>query len=216
MPWQCDQGIDLKERPSTTNTISIFTMKTWVVSRFLHMRMFPQGPAVLFLLAGTSLTVTPETEASAYRCFDRQTGEQVAISDIDITTPSVSCLPNDGTTTAPDGNGDSDPDDDDDSTPSTPAPSTTTLDPLAIQRALNLARGTAVSLNGGLSQYRPGACMFASINNNPCITRADSEGIEFTIPGGPPGWEQNGDGPSMITVVVISADGRSVLETRNN
>ena len=236
MLWQCDQGIDLKERPSTTNTISIFTMKTWVVSRFLHMRMFPQGPAVLFLLAGTSLAVTPETEASAYRCFDRQTGEQVAISDIDITTPSVSCLPNDGTTTAPDGNGDSDPDDDDfnpglvpeandededdeddtDTTPSTPAPSSTTLDPLAIQRALNLARGTAVSLNGGLSQYRPGACMFASINNNPCITRADSEGIEFTVPGGPPGWEQNGDGPSMITVVVISADGRSVLETRNN
>lgn len=58
--------------------------------------------------------------------------------------------------------------------------------------------------------------MFASINNNPCITRADSEGIEFTIPGGPPGWEQNGDGSSVNTVVVISADGRSVLETRNN
>ena len=203
-----------------------------VVIRFLHMRRSAAGPAVLAVLVSTSLTVLPKAEASAYRCFDRQTGEQVAISDIDITTPSVSCLPNDGTTTAPDGNGDSDPDDDDfnpglvpegndeddddDSTPSTPAPSSTTLDPLATQRAINLARGTAVSLNGGLSQYRPGACMFASINNNPCITRADSEGIEFTVPGGPPGWEQNGDGPSMITVVVISADGRSVLETRNN
>ena len=178
--------------------------------------------------------ITPAAEASAYRCFARQTGEQVAISDIDITTTSVSCLPNDGTTTAPEGNGDSDPNEDDfnpgqapedndehdgndiDPTPSTQAPSTTTIDPLATQRAINLARGTAVSLNGELSQYRPGACMFASINNNPCITRADSEGIEFTIPGGPPGWEQNGDGPSMITVVVISADGRSVLDTGNN
>lgn len=211
-------------------------MKTRVVNRFPHMRMSAPGPAVLILLASTSLAVAPKAEASAYRCFDRQTGEQVAISDIDITTPSVSCLPNDGTTTAPGGNDDSDPDDDDfnpgqvpegndddedddddtDPTPSTPAPSTTTLDPLAARRAINLARGTAVSLNGGLSQYRPGACMFASTKDNPCITRADSEGIEFTIPGGPPGWEQNGEGPSTITVVVISADGRSVLESRNN
>lgn len=194
---------------------------------------FHSAAAAVFLLASGTVMITPEAEASAYRCFDRQTGEQVAVSEIDITTPSVSCLPNDGTTTAPDENSDLDPDDDDfnpgqvpegndedndddDLTPSTPAPSTTTIDPLATQRAINLARGTAVSLNGGLSQYRPGACMFASINNNPCITRADSGGIEFTIPGGPPGWEQNGDGPSMITVVVISADGRSVLETRNN
>lgn len=198
------------------------------------MRRSASGPAVLILLASTTLAGMPKAEASAYRCFDRQTGEQVAISDIDITTPSVSCLPNDGTTTVPDGTGDSDPDDDDfnpgqvpenndedddddtDPTPSTPAPSTTTMDPLAARRAINLARGTAVSLNGGLSQYRPGACMFASTKDNPCITRADSEGIEFTIPGGPPGWEQNGDGPSTITVVVISADGRSVLESRNN
>lgn len=205
-----------------------------VVIRFPHMRRSASGPAVLILLASTTLAGMPKAEASAYRCFDRQTGEQVAISDIDITTPSVSCLPNDGTTTVPDGTGDSDPDDDDfnpgqvpenndedddddtDPTPSTPAPSTTTMDPLAARRAINLARGTAVSLNGGLSQYRPGACMFASTKDNPCITRADSEGIEFTIPGGPPGWEQNGDGPSTITVVVISADGRSVLESRNN
>lgn len=209
--------------------------------------LHPTAAAVIFLASGTVM-ITPSAEASAYRCFDRQTGEQVAVSEIDITTPSVSCLPNDGsTTTEPnwgsdsnpgpgDSNGEStgDPDDDDvnpgqvpegndeddddntDPAPSTPAPSTTTLDPLAARRAINLARGTAVSLNGGLSQYRPGACMFATTKDNPCITRADSEGIEFTIPGGPPGWEQNGDEPSTTTVMVISADGRSVLESRNN
>lgn len=96
------------------------------------------------------------------------------------------------------------------------SPSETTVDPLAARRALNLARGTAVSLNGGLSQYRPSTCMFASAMGNPCITRSDSQGIEFTIPGGPPGWEQNDEEPSVVTVVVIAPDGRSVLESSNN
>jgi hypothetical protein len=101
-------------------------------------------------------------------------------------------------------------------TPSTPSQSTTTVDLLASRRAINLARGTAISLNGGLSQYRPGNCMFASAKDNPCITRSDLEGIEFTIPGGPPGWEQKGNKPSVTTVVVVATDGRSVLESRNN
>ena len=209
----------------------------------------PGAAALMLLASGSMLMIPTEAEARAYKCFDRQSGELVAVSDIDITTPSVSCLPSDEdapqsptpedpdeddddddtTETTPDhtpDHGDHDEDDDDHEddepstpstpTPSTPAPSTSTIDPLAARRAINLARGTAVSLNGGLSQYRPGACMFASTKNNPCITRADSEGIEFTIPGGPPGWEQNGDQPATITVVVISADGRSVLDSRNN
>lgn len=200
-------------------------------------QLTPSAVALMLLASGSMLMIPTEAEARAYKCFDRQTGELVAVSDIDITTPSVSCLPSDED--APQSPRPEDPDEDDDdddttettpdhipdhgdhdedepSTPSTPAPSTSTIDPLAARRAINLARGTAVSLNGGLSQYRPGACMFASTKDNPCITRADSEGIEFTIPGGPPGWEQNGDQPSTITVVVISADGRSVLDSRNN
>ena len=189
----------------------------------------PSAVALMLLASGSMLMIPTEAEARAYKCFDRQSGELVAFSDIDITTPSVSCLPSDEddddddvTETTPDHTTDHGDHDEDEpstpstTTPSTPAPSTSTIDPLAARRAINLARGTAVSLNGGLSQYRPGACMFASTKNNPCITRADSEGIEFTIPGGPPGWEQNGDQPSTITVVVISADGRSVLNSRNN
>ena len=58
--------------------------------------------------------------------------------------------------------------------------------------------------------------MFASAIGNTCITRSDSQGIEFTIPGGPPGWEQNDEEPSVVTVVVIAPDGRSVLESSNN
>lgn len=229
-------GIDLKQRPKATNPLRHLRMQERVLIQSPSMRLFKLSSAVLVLLANTSLAVLSEAKAGSYQCFDRQTGEQVAISNIDITTPSVSCLPNNGTTTAPNGNGDPHSDDDDlnpgpipesneedgntNSTPSTPSPSTpspstTTMDPLAARRAINLARGTAVSLNGGLSQYRPGACMFASTKDNPCITRADAEEIEFTIPGGSPGWEQNGDEPNVITVVVISADGRSVLESRN-
>ena len=196
------------------------------------MRIIHTNSAAVILLASSTLIFTPKAEANAYRCFDRQTGEQVAVSDIDITTPSLSCLPNDGTTTAPSTENDSDPEtvppiggstvapDDDEndsgSSQSLQSPSETTVDPLAARRAINLARGTAVSLNGGLSQYRPSTCMFASAIGNPCITRSDSQGIEFTIPGGPPGWEQNDEGPSVVTVVVIAPDGRSVLESRNN
>ena len=196
------------------------------------MRIIHTNSAALILLASSTLIFTPKAEANAYRCFDRQSGEQVAVSDIDITTPSLSCLPNDGTTTPPSTDNDSDPEtlppsggstvapDDDEndsgSSQSLQSPSETTVDPLAARRAINLARGTAVSLNGGLSQYRPSTCMFASAIGNTCITRSDSQGIEFTIPGGPPGWEQNDEEPSVITVVVIAPDGRSVLESSNN
>ena len=147
------------------------------------MRIVQQSAAGLILLASSTLIFTPKSEANAYRCFDRQTGEQVAISDIDITTPSVSCLPSDGTTTPLGGENESDPETVPPSTGSTVDPydegndsgseqplqssSETTIEPLAARRAINLARGTAVSLNGGLGQYRPGTCMFASAMGNP-------------------------------------------------
>ena len=196
------------------------------------MRIIHPSAAALILLASSTHIFTPNAKAKAYRCFDRQTGEQVAVSDIDITTPSMSCLPNDGSTTPPSNGSDSDPetmppsrgstdsplDDEIDSgsRPSVQSPFDTAVDPLAARRAINLARGTAVSLNGGLSQYRPSACMFASAMGNICITRSDLEGIEFTIPGGKPGWEESGDNPSILTVVTISPDGRTVLESIQN
>ncbi len=212
------------KQQNETNPISEPKMRTKILISVPHLRTFTPRSVVLTLLASTFFIVVPTANAKGYRCFDRQTGEQVAVSDIDITTPSVSCLPKDRTTTGPNGN------DDDVSPgqfpednygdiiqkPSTPSQSSTTVDPLAARRAINLARGSAVLLNGGLSQYRPGNCMFASAMDNPCITRSDLKGIEFTIPGGPPGWEQNGDEPSVITVVVVATDGRSVLESRNN
>ena len=192
------------------------------------MRIIHPSAAALILLASSTLIFTPNAKANAYRCFDRQTGEQVAVSDIDITTPSISCLPSDGHASQtpsladPDngdtgGRPDSSPEDisvvdDELTTPSSAAPSTSS-DPLAARRAINLARGTAVSLNGGLSQYRPASCMFGTAAGNPCLTRSDTSGIEFTIPGGKPGWEESGDDPTVLTVVTISQDGRTVLDS---
>jgi len=169
----------------------------------------PMGPVspragALLLMSSSMLILNPAAEASTYACFDRSTGEQVAISEIDISTPTVSCrskqTDSGSTPTAP----------------STSSPQQAATDPLAGRRAINLARNTAVALNGGLGQYRPGSCMFASAMNNPCITRSDSAGIVFTIPGGPPGWEQSGEQPTITTVVVIAPDGRSVVESRQN
>jgi len=51
--------------------------------------------------------------------------------------------------------------------------------------------------------------MFASAAGSPYITHSESKGIEFTIPGGPPGWEQNDEEPSIITFVVIAPEGHS-------
>ncbi len=196
----------------------------------------PSAAAVMLLACGGMLTLSKEAEARAYKCFDRQTGEQVAVSDVDITTPSISCLPSDGyapqtPSLADPDDGDTDgwPDsspedisveDDEPTTPESPSPSTftpsTSADPLAARRAINLARGTAVSLNGGLSQYRPASCMFRTAAGNPCLTRSDTSGLEFTIPGGKPGWEESGDNPNVLTVVIISPDGRTVLESIQN
>ena len=146
----------------------------------------------LVFFGGSSSTPggLPPAIAMAYQCFDRSSGEQIAESNIDITSPAISCITSGG---------------------GLQKPSSPPSDPLAAKRALNLARGTAVALNGGLSQYRPSSCMFRTAAGNPCITRADHSGIEFTIPGGQPGWEESGEQPTILTVVLISPDGRAVL-----
>jgi len=83
------------------------------------------------------------------------------------------------------------------------------------QRAVNLARATAISINGGLSVYRPASCMFSSSATG-CLVSSNSEGFTFAFDGGHPGWEQMGLGPSVKTKIIISADGRSVKEVVYN
>ena len=85
----------------------------------------------------------------------------------------------------------------------------------ARQRAVNLARATAVNLNGGLSRYMPDACMFSSSATG-CLKSADQEGFFFAFYGGPPGWQPLGYRPSKVTELLISPDGRSVVRVISN
>ena len=164
-----------------------------------------------------------------YQCFDRTTRRPVAASLVDLSTAEVSCEPTTlpqpentpselGTTASPE-QVETEP-----KISSGPSPyadvtadpnavnATVRNTPLAARRSINLARGAATRMNGGLRVYRPGICMYASASNNPCLIHAGPAGFEFNIPGGSPGWEEAGDAPSVMTRVLIAADGRSVLQ----
>lgn len=85
------------------------------------------------------------------------------------------------------------------------------LDAAAKVRALNLARNSAVSENGGLTVYRPQPCMFNTSNGGgECLIRNNAQGFTFKFLGGKPGWPENGSDPTTETEIQISPDGRSV------
>jgi hypothetical protein len=80
-------------------------------------------------------------------------------------------------------------------------------------RAVNLARDTAVRLNGGLSVYRPANCMFdTSLGGGSCLIRRDDQGFLFRFLGGAPGWQQLGLQPTWDTEIQVSPDGRQVVQ----
>jgi hypothetical protein len=88
------------------------------------------------------------------------------------------------------------------------------VDP-AQQRAANLARNRAVELNGGLTKYRPAACMFVT-GGGACMVRKDSKGYLFRFQGGAPGWVQLKLPATTLTEVLIDPEGRTVLGTPVN
>jgi hypothetical protein len=80
-------------------------------------------------------------------------------------------------------------------------------------RAINLARNTAVKLNGGLGRYQPAACMFNNgTDGGSCLVELNERGYLYRFPGGTPGWQQLGLAPSTETELLVSPDGRSVRE----
>ena len=97
-----------------------------------------------------------------------------------------------------------------------PAPVRAQTDAMAPKRALNLARDTAIRINGGLSNYRPGRCMYQGIANNPCLAQRDASGFIFHFPGGQPGWQESGTPPTQVTVLRVSPDGRAITQTIHN
>ena len=79
-------------------------------------------------------------------------------------------------------------------------------------RALNLARNTAVTENGGLSVYRPQQCMFqTSTGGGECLVDESPNGYTFRFLGGSPGWPSDGSDATTETEIQISPDGRSVI-----
>ena len=89
--------------------------------------------------------------------------------------------------------------------------------PLQEIRALNFARNTGVSINGGLTVYRPAACMFStSAPENSCLVRRDAEGFLFRFLGGAPGWQVLNLPPTHETELLIAPDGRSVKQVVYN
>jgi hypothetical protein len=89
-------------------------------------------------------------------------------------------------------------------------------DAQGLQRGLNLAREAGIRLNGGLSQYRPANCMYAGISDNPCLLSREERGFVFRFLGGPPGWEQLQLPATAETEILVSKDGRAVLEVIYN
>jgi hypothetical protein len=89
-------------------------------------------------------------------------------------------------------------------------------DSQGLQRGLNLARDTGIRLNGGLTVYRPASCMYAGVSDNPCLLRREERGFVFRFKGGPPGWEQLQLPATAETEILVSKDGRAVLEVIYN
>jgi hypothetical protein len=89
--------------------------------------------------------------------------------------------------------------------------------PLNEIRALNFARNTGVSINGGLTVYRPQACMFTtSADTNPCLIRSDEQGFVYRFLGGPPGWQAEGQPPTVETEILVSPDGKELVRVLYN
>ena len=97
-----------------------------------------------------------------------------------------------------------------------PSPAKAQTDAMTPKRALNLARDTAIRINGGLSNYRPGRCMYQGITNNPCLAQRDASGFIFHFPGGQPGWQESGTPATQVTVLRVSPDGRAITQTIHN
>ncbi|WP_322774649.1 hypothetical protein [Synechococcus sp. CBW1107] len=89
------------------------------------------------------------------------------------------------------------------------------LFPFTRQRATNVARMYAERLNGGLTVYRPDACMY-NRGGGDCLIKGDAKGYIFRFLGGPPGWQILGLAPTAETEIEVSADGRSVVKVIYN
>ncbi|EAU74813.1 hypothetical protein [Synechococcus sp. RS9916] len=89
--------------------------------------------------------------------------------------------------------------------------------PAAQVRALNLARNTAVTQNGGLGVYRPQPCMFeTSAGGGSCLISNNADGFTFLFLGGKPGWPENNSPATTETEILVAPDGTAVEQVIYN
>ena len=81
--------------------------------------------------------------------------------------------------------------------------------PRTQERAANLARMKAETLNGGLTKYRTAACMH-QLGGGTCMVRASTDGYRFQFLGGTPGWETMNRKATVETKIMVSPDGTKV------
>ena len=81
--------------------------------------------------------------------------------------------------------------------------------PRTQEKAANVARMKAETLNGGLTKYRTAACMH-QLGGGSCMVRASSDGYRFQFLGGTPGWETMNRKPTVETQIMVSPDGTKV------
>jgi hypothetical protein len=81
--------------------------------------------------------------------------------------------------------------------------------PKSQERAANLARMKAETLNGGLTKYRTAACMH-QLGGGTCMVRASTDGYRFQFLGGTPGWETMKRKATVETQIMVSPDGTKV------
>ena len=81
--------------------------------------------------------------------------------------------------------------------------------PRTQERAANLARMKAETLNGGLTKYHTAACMH-QLGGGSCMVRASSDGYRFQFLGGTPGWETMRRKAPVETQIMVSPDGTTV------
>lgn len=79
-------------------------------------------------------------------------------------------------------------------------------------RAMNLARGTAVAENGGLSVYRPEPCMVQTSTGGGACFVSGGRGFTFNFLGGRPGWPEDGSQPTTETEIEIGPRGTDVVK----